>query len=192
MRIGYARVSTQDQETHAQLDALRRAGIDVIHEEKRSGATMRRPIFENLLRNLRKGDTLVVYKLDRIARSLKHLLGVIELLHSRGCDFESLTEHIDTNSPAGRLMLQMLGAFAEFERELIRERTIVGIRAARDRGAQLGRPRKLTKPEEAEALRLWRTSRYNHTSIAKLYNVHRSTVTRAIERLVQDEQPRLL
>ncbi|MFL9870397.1 recombinase family protein [Paraburkholderia megapolitana] len=192
MRIGYARVSTQDQETHAQLDALRRAGIDVVHEEKRSGATMRRPIFENLLRNLRKGDTLVVYKLDRIARSLKHLLAVIELLHSRGCDFESLTEHIDTNSPAGRLMLQMLGAFAEFERELIRERTIVGIRAARDRGAQLGRPRKLTKPEEVEALRLWRTSRYNHTSIAKLYNVHRSTITRAIERLVQDEQPRLL
>ncbi|MGH8780829.1 recombinase family protein [Paraburkholderia sp.] len=192
MKIGYARVSTQDQETFGQLDALRRAGVEVVHEEKKSGATMRRPILENILRNLRKGDTLVVYKLDRIARSLKHLLAVIELLHSRGCDFESLTEHIDTNSPAGRLMLQMLGAFAEFERELIRERTIVGIRAARDRGAQLGRPRKLTKPEETEALRLWRTNRYSYTTIAKLYNVHRSTVSRVIEHLVQDEQPKLL
>ncbi|MBN3805508.1 recombinase family protein [Paraburkholderia sp. Ac-20336] len=192
MRIGYARVSTQDQETHAQLDALHRAGVDVIHEEKRSGATLRRPVLEKILRNIRQGDTLVVYKLDRIARSLKNLLTVIEHLHDRGCDFESLTEKIDTNSPAGRLMLQMLGAFAEFERELIRERSMAGIQAARDRGIQLGRPRKLTKPEEEEAIRLWRTNRYNHTAIAKLYKVHRSTVTRAIDRWILDQQPKLL
>jgi len=131
MLIGYARVSTQEQETRAQLDALTKAGVDQLHEEKRSGATMRRPVLDQILRNIKRGDTLVVYKLDRIARSLKHLLAIIERLQDHGADFKSLTEHIDTNTPAGRLMLQMLGAFAEFEREMIRERTRSGMQAAK-------------------------------------------------------------
>ena len=134
-----------------------KAGVDLIHEEKRSGATLRRPVLEKLLRNLRRGDVLVVYKLDRIARSLKHLLTIIERLQERGAGFASLTEHIDTNTPAGRLMLQMLGAFAEFEREMIRERTKSGMQAAKKRGVRLGRPRSLEVDEERQVVRQWRS-----------------------------------
>jgi DNA invertase Pin-like site-specific DNA recombinase len=107
----------------AQLDALSKAGVELIHDKKRSGTTLRRPLLDKLVRNLKLGHTLAVYKFDRIARSLKHLLSIIERLQDRGADFESLTEHIDTNTPAGRLMLQMPGAFAEPKREMIRERT---------------------------------------------------------------------
>ena len=152
MRIGYARVSTQEQETRAQLDALAKAGVEFVHEEKRSGATLRRPVLDKLLRNLKRGDTLVVYKLDRIARSLKHLLGIIERLQDHGANFESLTEHIDTNTPSGRLMLQMPGAFAEFEREMIRERTRAGMQAAKRRGIRLGRPRSLEADDERQVV----------------------------------------
>ncbi|APR36718.1 recombinase family protein [Paraburkholderia sp. SOS3] len=192
MRIGYARVSTQEQETRAQLDALTKAGVELVHEEKRSGATLRRPVLDKLLRNLKRGDTLVVYKLDRIARSLKHLLSIIERLQDRGADFESLTEHIDTNTPAGRLMLQMLGAFAEFEREMIRERTRSGMQAAKGRGIRLGRPRSLQPEEERQAVAQWRTGRYTLTALAHQYGVHLSSIKRAVYRADQAVQPRLL
>jgi DNA invertase Pin-like site-specific DNA recombinase len=192
MRIGYARVSTQEQETRAQIDALKRAGVDSIHEEKRSGATLRRPVLDKLLRNLRRGDTLVVYKLDRIARSLKHLLTIIERLQERGANFESLTEHIDTNTPAGRLMLQMLGAFAEFEREMIRERTKSGMQAAKKRGVRLGRPRSLEIDEERQVVRQWRSGRYTLTALAHQYGVHLSSIKRAVYRASEAAQPSLL
>jgi DNA invertase Pin-like site-specific DNA recombinase len=192
MRIGYARVSTQEQETRAQLDALTKAGVELIHEEKRSGATLRRPVLDKILRNLKRGDTLVVYKLDRIARSLKHLLSIIERLQDRGADFESLTEHIDTNTPAGRLMLQMLGAFAEFEREMIRERTKSGMQAAKKRGVRLGRPRSLEPHDERQVVAQWRTGRYTLTALAHQYGVHLSSIKRAVYRADQSAQPRLL
>lgn len=192
MRIGYARVSTQEQETRAQIDALKRAGVDLIHEEKRSGATLRRPVLDKLLRNLKRGDTIVVYKLDRVARSLKHLLTIIERLQERGAGFESLTEHIDTNTPAGRLMLQMLGAFAEFEREMIRERTKSGMQAAKKRGVRLGRPRSLEIDEERQVVRQWRSGCYTLTALAHQYGVHLSSIKRAVYRASDAAQPSLL
>jgi len=192
MRIGYARVSTQEQETRAQIDALKRAGVDLIHEEKRSGATLRRPVLDKLLRNLKRGDTIVVYKLDCVARSLKHLLTIIERLQERGAGFESLTEHIDTNTPAGRLMLQMLGAFAEFEREMIRERTKSGMQAAKKRGVRLGRPRSLEIDEERQVVRQWRSGCYTLTALAHQYGVHLSSIKRAVYRASDAAQPSLL
>ena len=192
MRIGYARVSTQEQETRAQIDALNKAGVDLIHEEKRSGATLRRPVLDKLLRNLKRGDTLVVYKLDRVARSLKHLLTIIERLQERGAAFESVTEHIDTNTPAGRLMLQMLGAFAEFEREMIRERTTSGMQAAKKRGVRLGRPRSLEVDEERQVVRQWRSGGYTLTALAHQYVVHLSSIKRAAYRASEAAQPSLL
>ncbi|WP_321875643.1 recombinase family protein [Burkholderia cenocepacia] len=182
MRIGYARVSTQEQETRAQTAALTKAGVDAIHEEKRSGASMRRPVLDKLLRNLKRGDVLVVYKLDRIARSLKHLLSIIERIQEKGASFESLTEHIDTNSAAGRLMLQILGAFAEFEREMIRERTRSGMEAAKKRGVRLGRPRCLVSEDERRVVLQWRTGRYTLSALARQYGVHLSSIKRAIYR----------
>lgn len=185
MRYGYARVSTQEQETHAQIDALRRAGVDAIYEEKRSGADTRRPVLNQLLEQLQPGDVVVVYKLDRIARSLAHLLQVLEQIHAAGADFTSLTEVIDTSSPAGRLMMQIIGAFAEFERELIRERTRVGMRAAAERGAKMGRPRAMSATDEVECIRLWRTGRFSKSALARRYGCHISSIKRAIRRAAE-------
>jgi len=153
---------------------------------------MRRPVLDQILRNIKRGDTLVVYKLDRIARSLKHLLSIIERLQDHGADFESLTEHIDTNTPAGRLMLQMLGAFAEFEREMIRERTKSGMQAAKIRGIRLGRPRSLQPDEEVQAVKQWHTGRYTLTAIAHQYGVHLSSIKRAVYHVQETAQPSLL
>ncbi len=139
--IGYARVSTEDQNTAAQLDALRAAGCAELFEEKASGASRGRPELARALARVRRGDTLVIWKLDRLARSLAHLLEVIEDLRDRGAHFRCLTSPIDTASPHGTLVLQMLGAVAEYERSLVRERTKAGLRAARARGRVGGNPR---------------------------------------------------
>lgn len=151
--IGYARVSTDDQTTAAQMDALRTAGCATIFEEKASGASRIRPELARTLARLTRGDTLVIWKLDRLGRSLSHLLEVIEDLRGRGCHFRCLTSPIDTASPHGTLVLQMLGAVAEYERSLIRERTRAGLAAARARGRVGGNP-KLKQGDKATALRL--------------------------------------
>lgn len=182
MLIGYARVSTQEQEINLQHDALIKAGCDHIYEEKRSGGNLRRPQLEQLLTSLAAGDTVIVYKLDRIARSLKDLLFIIERIEEAGAQFHSLTEHIDTKSPAGRMIFQIVGAFAEFERELIRERTRAGMEAAIRRGAVVGRPRGMSPADEAEAVRLWYTGEYTKTALARTYGVHISSIKRAIWR----------
>ena len=148
MQVGYARVSTVDQDTALQRDALRRAGVRRVFEEKRS-AVAARPELDRALKALRAGDVLVVYKVDRLARSLSHLLSILRRIEEAGAEFRSLTEPIDTTSPAGRLMLQLLGAFAEFERSLIRERSRAGVRAAVDAGVVLGRPREFNYLEAA-------------------------------------------
>lgn len=192
MQIGYARVSTQEQETHAQLDALTRAGCDHIFQEKRSGGNLRRPQLEILLSSLTSADIVVVYKLDRIARSLKDLLTIIERIEAAGAQFQSLTESMDTKSPAGRMIFQIVGAFAEFERELIRERTRIGMAAAMARGAKPGRPRGMSEDDEAEAVRLFYTGRHTKSELARKYGVHISSVKRAIRRDQDDRQPRLL
>lgn len=182
MIYGYARVSTQEQETHAQIDALRKVGVDFVFEEKRSGGDMRRPILARLLEQLQAGDVLVVYKLDRVARSLKHLLTIIDQLEERGAGFRSLTEAVDTSTPAGRMMLQMLGAFAEFELSMIRERTRAGMAAAVARGSRLGRPRALSPVDEAEVVRRFRAGQATKSALAREYGTHISSIKRALAR----------
>ena len=134
--VGYARVSTSDQNTDA-APSLERAGVLEVHEEQMS-AVKSRPVLDQLLAGLKRGDTLVVYKLDRLARSMTQFVRVFEDLRVRGIEFRSLTESIETSSPHGRMFLHMLGAFAEFERELIRERCLAGQRAARAAGKTWG------------------------------------------------------
>ena len=138
--IGYARVSTEDQTLAAQLDALQAAGCGEVFEEFASGANRSRPQLATALARLRRGDTLVVARIDRLARSLSHLLAVVETLRAKGAHFRSLADPIDTAGPSGVLVLQMLGAVAEFERSLIRERTKAGLQAAKARGRVGGNP----------------------------------------------------
>ena len=144
MLIGYARVSKVDQQdTRAQVKALKEAGCKRIFEESASGGRWDRPELHRALDQLRESDVLVVWKLDRLSRSLKDMLKILEKINDVNAGFRSLTEHIDTTTPAGRMMLQMLGAFAEFERSMVRERTRMGLQAARERGRIGGRKPKL-------------------------------------------------
>jgi len=178
MLVGYARVSTRDQDTALQRDALKRAKVKVVHEDKVS-AVSQRPALEKLLRTLRAGDVLVVYKVDRLARSLSDLLSILRRIEAVNAEFRSLTEPIDTTTPAGRLMLQLLGAFAEFERSLIRERSAAGLAAARERGVRLGRPEALSGRQREAVVRLWGAG-LTRAEIARRYSVHPSTVTRVL------------
>src|SRR5918995_4230730 len=148
MDIGYARVSTGEQTLDLQLDALKAAGCGKIYEETASGAKAERPVLEDVLSYLRKGDTLVVWRLDRLGRSLPHLIETVAALAARGIGFKSLTEQIDTTTPGGKLVFHVFGALAEFERDLIRERTNAGLAAARARGRTGGRPKVLTDPKK--------------------------------------------
>ena len=148
-RIGYARVSTEDQHLDLQRDALTNAGCSVIYEEKASGKSAERPELAQALKALRPGDTLTVWRLDRLGRSLPDLVRIVTELEQRGVGFESLTERIDTTSATGRLVFHLFAALAEFERNLIRERTQAGLASARARGRKGGRRPKL----DAQALR---------------------------------------
>lgn len=143
MRIGYARVSTEDQTLDLQRDALKRAKCREIYQEQAAGKNTSRPQLEGCLKSLREGDTLVVWRLDRLGRNLADLVRLIGDLEQRKINFASLTEKIQTNSPAGRLVFHVFSALAEFERNLIRERTVAGLKAARARGRKGGRPAKL-------------------------------------------------
>ena len=151
MLIGYARVSTQDQKPELQLDALKAAGCEKVFEEKASGAQRDRPQLTAAVEYMRQGDTLVVWKLDRLARSMKQLIETVEGLDGRGIGFRSLTEAIDTTTPGGKLVFHIFGALAEFERSIIRERTTAGLKAARDRGRLGGRPPALSAADLAAA-----------------------------------------
>ena len=153
MRIGYARVSTQDQNAELQTDALRASGCEQIHQEKASGKSRDRPELERCLQTLRTGDTLVVWRLDRLGRSLKDLVEIVQALQDRGIGFQSLTESLDTTNAGGRLVFHIFGALAEFERNLIRERTIAGLAAARARGRRGGRREKLSRSDIRCAIR---------------------------------------
>jgi DNA invertase Pin-like site-specific DNA recombinase len=145
MLVGYARVSTQDQNPDLQLDALKAAGCERAFLEKASGAQRERPELKAVLDYVRKGDTLVVWKLDRLARSVKQLIETVESLESREIGFRSLTEAIDTTTPGGKLVFHIFSALAEFERSIIAERTRAGLDAARARGRRGGRPPKLNE-----------------------------------------------
>ena len=151
MNIGYARVSTRDQNLELQLDALTKAGCETIYQEKVSGASTSRPELERLLSQLRPGDTVTIYKLDRLGRSLKHLLQVVGDFQQLGVGLVSLTDAINTTSAQGRLMFNLFASLAEFERDIIRERTKAGLTAARARGRQGGRPKGLSKEALSKA-----------------------------------------
>lgn len=149
MKIGYARVSTKDQKLDLQIDALKRAGCEKIFSDVISGASTERPNLDAMLVQCRAGDTLVVYKLDRLGRSLIHLVNLVNRLMSDGIHLQSLTDNIDTSTSQGKLMFNVFASLAEFERDLIRERTQAGLKAARARGRVGGRPKGLSKEAEA-------------------------------------------
>src|ERR1700687_5517167 len=154
MLIGYARVSTNDQETATQVAALKAAGCERIYREKASGGRWDRPELHRLLDQLREDDVLVVWKLDRLSRSLRDVLTIMERLAEAEAGFRSLTEAIDTTTPAGRMMMQMVGAFAEFERAMPRERRRAGLDSARREGRIGGRRPKLSPQQETEIRRM--------------------------------------
>lgn len=181
MLIGYARISKAgDQDTAAQVQALTRAGAERIYQDEDTGARWDRPELQRLLDQLRPGDVLLVWKLDRLTRSLKDLLQLMDRLRAQDVGFRSLTEAVDTTTPAGRMMMQMVGAFAEFEREMIRERTRAGLDAAREQGRVGGRRPKLTARQRDELVRGVREERYTMAEAARLFSVHPSTVSRLI------------
>ncbi len=181
MRIGYARVSTEEQETTVQTDALKRAGCGKIFIETASGGRWDRPELHRLLDQLRQGDVLVVWKLDRLSRSLKDVLLLMEKIDQRGAGFCSLTEAIDTTTPAGRMMMQVIATFAEFERAMIRERTRKGLAAARQAGRIGGRRPKLKDPQRKEIARIVLSGQLTQAEAARLFGVHRSTVSRLVQ-----------
>lgn len=182
MIFGYARVSSSEQDTTLQLDALTRAGVDRIFQEHRPGAGVHRPELERLLEQLRPGDLVTVYKIDRLARSLSDLLHLLARIEAHGAAFRSLTEPIDTSTPAGRMLMQLLGAFAEFERGMIRERSIAGQRAAMERGKHCGRPAALSHTEGKRAAQLLAEGKATLSGLARLYGVHLSSIKRAVKR----------
>jgi DNA invertase Pin-like site-specific DNA recombinase len=181
MNIGYARVSTQDQTLNLQKDALEKAGCKKIFTDTASGAKAERKGLDEALEYLREGDTLVVWRLDRLGRSLKHLIETISQLDTRKIGFKSLTENIDTTTSGGKLIFHIFGALAEFERNLIRERTNAGLQAARARGRKGGRPKALT-PKKAQMVQdLYRNKENSIDEICKTLNISRTTLYRYIK-----------
>ena len=178
MLVGYARVSTLDQNPQLQINALRDAGCEKIYSEKASTRSQRRPALEEALAYLRAGDTLVVWKLDRLARSLSQLIQTIDELRAADIGFHSLTEQLDTTTPAGRALFQISGAFAEFERSIIQERTRAGLQAARAAGKTLGRPAKLDPTKLKAARAMLRDPHMTVREIAEHLDVSRSTLYR--------------
>lgn len=185
MMIGYARVSTDEQSPALQLDALKQAGCARIFTDYASGARTSRPALEEALGQLQAGDTLVTWRLDRLGRSLSHLISIIANLEASGMAFRSLSEAIDTGTAGGRLLFHVMGALAEFERALISERTRAGMAAARSRGAVLGRPAKLSPEQVALAGRLLERSNLSVRDLAARLLVSRSTLRRAIVRAMK-------
>lgn len=178
-QIGYARISTQEQTLNLQRDALARAGCEKLFTDVSSGAKDERKGLSEALAYLRAGDTLVVWKLDRLGRSLKHLITTVADLQERGIAFRSLTEQIDTRTPGGKLIFHVFGALAEFERDLIRERTQAGLAAARARGKQGGRPRALNTPAKiAMARALYDDPANDIAEICRTLHISRATLYR--------------
>lgn len=174
--IGYARVSTVEQTLDLQKDALTAADVGCMYEEKASGKSADRPELAQCLKALREGDTLVVWRLDRLGRNLKDLVQIVADLEARGVKFKSLTESIDTTGPAGKLVFHMFAALAQFERELVRERTLAGLVAARARGRNGGRPPVLKASEQRIALAMMKNREMSVAAIAEHLGVSRSTL----------------
>jgi DNA invertase Pin-like site-specific DNA recombinase len=181
MLFGYARVSKgEDQSTAAQRRLLREAGAEKLYEETASGGRWDRPELTRLLDQLRPGDIVMVWKLDRLSRSLKDLLRLLERIETAGAGFRSLTESIDTTTPAGRMMMQMLGSFAEYERAMVKERTAAGLAAARAEGRIGGRRPKLTPAQRADIAENVLSGRRTAAQMARLYAVSQPTISRIL------------
>jgi DNA invertase Pin-like site-specific DNA recombinase len=180
MKIGYARVSTQEQDLALQLDALAKEGCEKIFQEKASGAQRDRPELKAALAYMRKGDTVVVWKIDRLARSMKQLIETIESFQDRGIGLKSLQDPIDTSSPSGKLVFHIFAALAEFERGVIRERTTAGLKAARERGRVGGRPSALSAQDLQAAKAMLKDSDITVAAVARRLNVAASTLYRHI------------
>ncbi|WP_448715403.1 recombinase family protein [Acetobacter indonesiensis] len=186
--LGYARVSKgDDQNNTMQIKALKVAGCRRLFEETASGGRWDRPELQRLLDQLREGDTLVVWKLDRLSRSLKDMLHIMERIGNAGAGFRSITENIDTTTPAGRMMMQMVGAFAEFERAMIRERTSAGLAAARAEGRIGGRRKKLDAVKRREIAESVISGRKSGADMARLYGVSQPTVSRIVAAHLADQ-----
>lgn len=180
MIFGYARISSTGQDEKLQIDALNKYGCDSIFHEQASGGRWDRPELTRMLEKLRPGDRAVVWKLDRLSRSLKDLLIILDSIDQVGAHFNSITESIDTGSPAGKMMMQMVGSFAEFERAMLKERTQAGLEAARAMGRIGGRKPKLSLNQQEEAVRLVHSGQKTAAEVSRLFNVHPSTISRLI------------
>ena len=178
MLIGYARVSTHDQDATLQRVALLDTGCSQVFEEKASGAQRDRPELAAALGYMRSGDTLVVWKLDRLARSVRQLIETVEGLEARGIGFRSLTENIDTTTPGGKLVFHLFAALAEFERGLIRERTMAGLASAKTRGRIGGRPRKMSEADVQAAKLLLADDRFTVSEVAQRLGIAPATIYR--------------
>ncbi len=181
MNVGYARVSTEDQKLDLQLDALKKAGCDQVFKDVASGAQSNRAGLDSATKYLRPGDTLVVWKLDRLGRSLKHLIEVINDFSKKGVFFKSVQENIDTSSSGGKLTFHLFGALAEFERDIIRERTKAGLEAARSRGKVGGRPKALDDKQIQLARQLMSNPSNSATDVSKTLGISRSTLYRSLK-----------
>jgi DNA invertase Pin-like site-specific DNA recombinase len=187
MLIGYGRVSTDDQNLDLQQDALEKAGCEKIFTDQLSGAATDRLGLNTALEIARAGDTLVVWRLDRLGRSLKHLIQLVELFDKRGIGLRSLQENIDTTTSGGRLVFHLFGALAEFERNLIRERTQAGLSAARARGKQGGRPKLLDPKKRELALRLHNERQHSIGEICRMMGISKSTLYNYLAKQGPDE-----
>lgn len=180
MFVGYGRVSTDDQHLHLQIDSLRKAGCEKIFTDEISGAKSERPGLREALTFMRQGDTLVVWRLDRLGRSLKDLIERVEELKQRQVEFRSLTENIDTSNSGGKFMFHIFSALAEFERDLIRERTMAGLTAARARGRFGGRPKIMPVEKIKIAASLMKTPNISIKDICKNLGISRTTLYRYV------------
>lgn len=175
--VGYARVSTREQETYLQIDALKKAGVSEIFQEKASSVG-RRPELRRCLDSLRKGDTLVVYRMDRVARSLKDLLEILERIHSVGASIKSLTEPLDTSGPIGIFMVQVLGSVAQLERSIIRERALAGQVSAYQRGKRWGGSKPRLEPDQVAEMKKLKAEGHTLKQLMARYDLSMSTVCR--------------
>jgi DNA invertase Pin-like site-specific DNA recombinase len=181
MLVGYARVSTHDQTLHLQQDALKKAEWSKIFTDTASGAKAERKGLDEALHYVRSGDTLVVWRLDRLGRSLPHLITTMTALEERGIGFKSLTENIDTTTSGGKLIFHIFGALAEFERNLIRERTTAGLMAARARGRTGGRPKALRDKRLSIAQALYNNKENSIAEICRTLKISKATLYRSIK-----------
>jgi DNA invertase Pin-like site-specific DNA recombinase len=182
MKIGYARVSTDDQNMSLQLDALHAAGCDRIFTDQLSGSTTKRPGLDEAIAALQPGDVLTVWRLDRLGRTMRHLVNMVHEFGGCGIGFQSITEAMDTTTAGGELLFHIAGALAQFERRLNAERSRAGIEAARRRGKHLGRPAELTPEKLAHARKTIKSGEQSVTGMAKLLDVHRTTLHRGLKK----------